>query len=137
MRGGKVRAKEVDAVSGLCRAIALRAKSGAVVARDLAVLCDADSAARVLARTNNSGAAELRGAVDAAVAALESRRGGAVGSRLDSHHWDLGFLRVESEFEVLAVVDGDVLCRDEDGETMLRLIGRDEVRVEFGDGAPD
>ena len=131
-----MKAKDISALAELCRAIEARAKADFTTARDLAALRDADFSARILARTDNPGAVELRVTIDAAVNALESGKGGAIKSRLDSHHWDLGFMRVESDFEVVSVIDGDVLCRAEDEETELRLIGREEVRVEFGDGLP-
>ena len=119
-------------LSASCRAIELRAKADVVAAADLAVLRDADSAARILARMNHPRSAELRGAVDSALAVLESRPGGPIKSRVDSHYWDLGFLRVEEDFEVVAVVDGDVLCRERDEESELILIGWESVRVDFG-----
>ena len=131
-----MKAKDISTLAELCRAIEARAKADSTTARDLAALRDADFSARTLARTDNPGAVELRVTIDAAVNALESGKGGAIKSRLDSHHWDLGFMRVESDFEVVSVIDGDVLCRAEDEETELRLIGREEVRVEFGDGLP-
>ena len=132
-----MKASKIKELSESCRAVAARAKADAATARDLAALCDADLAARTLARANDPRGMLLRVAVDAAAAALESGSGGPIQSRLDSHHWDLGFLRVESDFEVVSVIDGDVLCRAEDAETELRLIGREEVRVRFGDGLPD
>ena len=131
-----MKAKDISALAELCRAIEARAKADFTTACDLAALRDADFSARILARTENPGAVELRVTIDAAVNALESGKGGAIKSRLDSHHWDLGFMRVESDFEVVSVIDGDVLCRAEDEETELCLIGREEVRVEFGDGLP-
>ena len=131
-----MKAKDISALAELCRAIEARAKADSITARDLAALRDADFSARTLARTDNPGALELRVTIDAAVNALESGKGEAIKSRLDSHHWDLGFMRVESDFEVVSVIDGDVLCRAEDAETELRLIGREEVRVEFGEGLP-
>ena len=134
-----MKASKIKELSESCRAAAARAKTNAATACDLAALCDADLAARTLARANDPRGMLLRVAVDAAAAALESGSGsgGPIQSRLDSHHWDLGFLRVESDFEVVSVIDGDVLCRAEDAETELRLIGREEVRVRFGDGLPD
>ena len=123
--------------SDSCRAIESRAKNDVATAQDLATLRDADSAARILSRAGEHIATELRAATNAAVAALEARDGGPIKSRLDSHHWDKGFLEVESGFEVVSVIDGDVLCQVEDDEVELRLIDREEVRVHFGGGIPD
>ena len=128
-------AGQISELAESCRAIAARAKMDAIAARDLAALRDADCAVRRLGRAEDSALRELRAATDAAVSALENRPDGVIQSRLDSHHWDVGFLRVESDFQVVSVIDGDVLCRDDEDE--LRLIGRDEVRVEFGDELPD